>query len=212
MAQSGGESRHRSEAEHRVESAQSSSVTLDSPNVTLLLRQLRSGGFATRNLLAELIYPELRRTAERQFRAERPGHTLQPTALVNEAYLRLVEHDGQTWESRAHFFGAAAEVMRRILIDHARASRADKRGGGQATVALDETIAAASAPSIDVLALDAALTDLAKISPRQSRIVELRYFGGLSVRDTAEALGLNARTVDRDWATAKAWLRRRLQS
>jgi RNA polymerase sigma factor (TIGR02999 family) len=160
----------------------------------------------------ELIYAELRRIAARQFREERPGHTLQPTALVNEAYLRLVAHNGQTWESRAHFFGAAAVIMRRVLIDHARASRADKRGGGQAAVMLDEASQAVNGPSIDLLALDVALTDLARISPRQGRIVELRYFGGLSVPETAEALGLNPRTVDRDWAAAKAWLRRRLHS
>jgi RNA polymerase sigma-70 factor, ECF subfamily len=164
-----------------------------------------------RNQLVELIYPALRRMAVRQFRAERPGHALQATALVHEAYLRLVAHEEQTWEGRSHFFGAAAEIMRRILIDHARAGLADKRGGGQATVPLHETIAAAEGPSIDLLELDLALTELAKISPRQSRIVELRYFGGLSVPEVAEALGVNARTVDRDWAAAKAWLRRRLR-
>jgi RNA polymerase sigma factor (TIGR02999 family) len=190
----------------------SSSVSLtQSANVTLLLRQLRSGDPATRNQLTELIYPALRRIAGRQFRAERTGHTLQPTALVNEAYVRLVAHEEQTWRSRTHFFGAAAEVMRRILIDHARACRAGKRGGGQAMASIEDVTSATEGPSVDLLALDVALAELATISPRQSRIVELRYFGGLSVPETAEALGLNSRTVDRDWAAAKAWLRLRLR-
>ncbi len=159
----------------------------------------------------ELIHAELRRIAGRLFRRERTGHTLQPTALVNEAYVRLVAHDGQTWANRAHFFAAAAEVMRRVLIDHARANRAEKRGGGCATALLDEAHIAVDGPSIDLLALDMALNDLARLSARQARIVELRYFAGLSVPDTAEALGVNPRTVDRDWATARAWLRRRLR-
>jgi RNA polymerase sigma factor (TIGR02999 family) len=186
-------------------------TTSRNPNVTFLLRQLRSGDRAILDQLTELIYPELRRLAARRFQAERTGHTLQPTALVNEAYLRLVAHDGQTWESRAHFFGAAAEIMRRILIDHARGCRAEKRGGGRGSLPLDEAMVVADAPSIDLLALDAALTDLAKLSHRQARIVELRYFAGLSVPETAEVLGLNPRTIDRDWATARAWLRRRLR-
>jgi RNA polymerase sigma factor (TIGR02999 family) len=181
-------------------------------NVTVLLRQLRSGDQATRNLLAEVIYPELRRIAGRQFKGERREHQLQPTALVHEAYLRLAGNHAQNWESRAHFFGAAAASMRRILIDHARARRADKRGGDQAAADVGQAVTMAGAPSIDVLALDLALTELARRSPRQARIVELRYFGGLTVPETAEALGINARTVDRDWATAKAWLRRRLRT
>ena len=181
-------------------------------NVTVLLRQLRSGDESTRNLLADVIYPELRRIAGRQFRRERHEHQLQPTALVHEAYLRLAGNDAQNWESRAHFFGAAAASMRRILIDHARARTAEKRGGGQIAPDISPAIGMAGAPSIDVLALDLALTELARVSPRQARIVELRYFGGLTVPETAEALGINGRTVDRDWATARAWLRRRLRT
>jgi RNA polymerase sigma factor (TIGR02999 family) len=180
-------------------------------SITAMLRQFRSGDAATLNRLTQLIYPELRRIAAQQLRSERPGHLLQPTALVNEAYCRLVAHDDQQWANRVHFFGTAAEIMRRILVDHARANQAKKRGGGQATVPIDETVATTTPPSIDVLALDAALTTLAKVSPRQARIVELRYFAGLSVPEAARALGVNASTVDRDWATAKAWLRRRLR-
>jgi RNA polymerase sigma factor (TIGR02999 family) len=185
---------------------------LASTNVTVLLRQLRSGDQATRDLLAEAIYPELRRIAGHQFRRERREHQLQPTALVHEAYLRLAGNEAQNWESRAHFFGAAAASMRRILIDQARARRAEKRGGDQTARDTGPAIAVEAAPSIDLLALDHALTELAKVSPRQARIVELRYFGGLTVPETAEALGINARTVDRDWATARAWLRRRLRT
>ncbi len=183
-----------------------------SGDITRLLRVLRSGDRGALDRLLELIYPELRKLAARQLRDERRDHTLQPTAVVNEAYLRLVAHDAQTWQNRSHFFGAAATVMRRVLIDHARASRARKRGGGQPSVALDEDVAAADGPSVDVLALDAALTDLEQRSARQARIVELRYFTGLSVPETAEALQVNPRTVDRDWAAARAWLRLRLGS
>jgi RNA polymerase sigma factor (TIGR02999 family) len=180
-------------------------------NVTVLLRQLRSGDADTRNLLAEVIYPELRRIAGRHFKAERRDHLLQPTALVHEAFLRLAANDRQTWENRAHFFGAAAASMRRILIDQARARRAEKRGGDEPAHDPGPALAVEAAPSIDLLELDLALTGLAARSPRQARIVELRYFGGLTVPETAEALGINARTVDRDWATARAWLRRRLR-
>jgi RNA polymerase sigma factor (TIGR02999 family) len=161
--------------------------------------------------LMTLIYPELRRLARRQFRAERSDHLLQPTALVNEAYLRLVSHEAHTWENRSHFYGAAAQLMRRILIDHARAQRARKRNGDYAAIPLEEVAVFSEEPSIDVLALDEALTDLEKLSPRQVRIVELRYFAGSSIPEIAETLGMNARTVDRDWAAARAWLRHRLR-
>jgi RNA polymerase sigma-70 factor (ECF subfamily) len=159
----------------------------------------------------ELVYLELRRIATRQFRRERTSHILQPTALVNEAYLRLAGSDGQTWDNRAHFFAAAAETMRRVLVDHARGNRAQKRGAGRTAVTLDEASLSVNGPSINLLALDEALTELARLSPRQARLVELRYFGGLSVPETAHVLGINPRTVDRDWAAARAWLRRRLQ-
>ena len=180
-------------------------------NVTLLLRELKSGKRAKLGPLLELVYPDLRRLAAQQFRAERPGHVLQPTALVNEAYLRLVSHQDQSWDSRAHFFGAAAQLMRRILIDHARTARARKRGGRDGTVPLDGVDLRGVERPIDLLALDDALKALEQVSPRQVRVVELRYFAGMSVPEVAEALGMDSRTVDRDWATARAWLRRRLQ-
>ena len=160
--------------------------------------------------LMEVVYPELRRLARGLFRAERHGHLLQPTALVNEAYVRLIAHNHHNWHNRVHFFGAAAELMRRILVDHARANQARKRGGGTVTT-LEAAQLVADAPSIEILALDRALNELEQVSPRQVRIVELRYFGGLSVPETAEALGVNPRTVDRDWAAARVWLRRRLR-
>ena len=180
-------------------------------NVTLLLRELKSGKRAKLGQLLELVYPDLRRLAAQQFRAERPGHVLQPTALVNEAYLRLVAHQDQSWDSRAHFFGAAARLMRRILVDHARIARARKRGGRDGTVSLDGVDLRDVQRPIDLLALDSALKALEQVSPRQVRVVELRYFAGMSVPEVAEAIGMDPRTVDRDWATARAWLRRRLQ-
>jgi RNA polymerase sigma factor (TIGR02999 family) len=180
------------------------------PDVTLLLANWSRGDRAALDQLLPLVYAELRRIAARQLRSERADHTLQPTALVNEAYMRLVAHEHHNWRNRAHFFGAAAELMRRILVDHARAAQAAKRGGGQIAQA-DASELVIDSPSIEILALDRALDELARIAPRQARIVELRYFGGLSVPETAEALGLNARTVDRDWAAARVWLRRRLR-
>jgi len=185
----------------------------DSPvqgSVTVLLGRLQAGDRTTLPELVEAVYAELRRVARGLLRTERPGHLLQPTALVNEAYMRLVAHEHHNWRNRAHFFGAAAELMRRILVDHARAAQAAKRGGGQIAQA-DASELVIDSPSIEILALDRALDELARIAPRQARIVELRYFGGLSVPETAEALGLNARTVDRDWAAARVWLRRRLR-
>jgi RNA polymerase sigma-70 factor, ECF subfamily len=180
-------------------------------NVTLLLRQLKSGDRTKFDQLLELVYPNLRRLAGHHFRAEGPGHVLQPTALVNEAYLRLVAHEDQTWESRAHFFGAAARLMRRILIEHARTVQTQKRGGRDVTIPLDGVDVPIMERPIDFLALDDALTALEKVSPRQARIVELRYFAGMSVPEVAEAIGMDPRTVDRDWATARAWLRHRLR-
>jgi RNA polymerase sigma factor (TIGR02999 family) len=178
--------------------------------VTLLLRQLKSGDRSKLDHLLELAYPSLRRLATHQFRAERLGHVLQPTALVNEAYLRIVAHRDQAWDSRAHFFGAVAQLMRRILIEHARNVQALKRGGRDCTISLHDIDVSGSEPSIDFLALDEALTGLERVSPRQARIVEMRYFAGMSVPEVAEALGIDPRTADRDWATARAWLRRRL--
>jgi len=177
--------------------------------VTVLLARLQAGDRSTLGALMEVVYPELRKLARALLRGERRGHLLQPTALVNEAYLRFVGHEDHGWQNRAHFFGAAAQLMRRILVDHARANLARKRGGGGVALTLDAALAA-EMPSIDMLALDRALDDLEKVAPRQARIVELRYLTGLSVPETAEALGMNPRTVDRDWAAARVWLRRRL--
>jgi RNA polymerase sigma factor (TIGR02999 family) len=178
--------------------------------VTLLLRRFRAGDGEAASRLMELIYPELRRIARVQFRNERQDHELQPTALVHEAYLRLVAHEHHTWENRGHFFAAAANVMRRVLIDHARSRNAQKRTGARTPNPLIETLALTQEQSADLLDLDQALTELEELSPRQARVVELRYFSGLSVPEIATALGLNPRSVDRDWATARAWLRARL--
>src|SRR5262245_3476008 len=179
--------------------------------VTVLLRQLGAGDRSALDRLVELIYPELRRLARRHLRDERAGHVLQPTALVNEVYVRLVGHEQHCWANRSHFFGAAARLMRRILVDYARAERAQKRGGGHVLVPLDVAAPVLDGSPVDFVSLDEALDALARVSSRQAQIVELRYFGGLTVAEVAEALQMNARTVDRDWAIARAWLRRRLQ-
>ena len=178
--------------------------------VTLLLRSFQPGDGPATSRLMELIYPQLKRLARSQFRGERRDHDLQPTALVHEAYLRLVAHENHTWESRAHFYAAAANVMRRVLIDHARARAAHKRDGHQLAMTLDPAIALTVQPSVELIDLDEALSELETLSPRQARVVELRYFTGLSVPEVAHTLGLNPRSVDRDWAAARAWLRVRL--
>ena len=183
----------------------------EAKTVTLLLRNFQQGDDARAFRLIELIYPELKKLALTRFRAERGGHLLQPTALVHEAYLRLVEHDDHNWESRAHFYAAAANVMRRILIDCARARNADKREGDRTAISLDEAVTLTGEQSTDLMDLDRALSELEQFSPRQARVVELRYFAGLSVPEVARALGVNARSVDRDWATARAWLRGKMK-
>ena len=181
-------------------------------DVTLLLGRLQRRDRTTPAALMERVYPELRKLARGQLRHERPDHLLQPTALVHEAYVRLVNHRHHHWRNRAHFCGAAARLMRRILVDYARAGQALKRGGDRAQVALDGAEIATDAPSIDMLALDQALTDLERVSPRQARVVKRRYFGGLTVAEAAEALGTHPRMVDRDWSAARVWLRRRLRA
>jgi len=190
----------------------SSSPGASPGEITLLLRRVRPGDPATLNELMDAVYPELRKLARSHLRRERAIHVLQPTALAHEAYIRLVAHKDQCWENRLHFFGAAARAMRRILVDYARAAQAAKRRGDQMTVPWVDDLAMAEGPSIEMLALDAALAELQSVAPRQAEIVELRYFGGLSVPEVAEALRMNARTVDRDWAAARVWLRRRLRS
>jgi RNA polymerase sigma factor (TIGR02999 family) len=159
--------------------------------------------------LIPIVYEELRRLAHHYMRGERLGHTLQTTALVNEAYMRLVQIERIEWNSRGHFFAMAATVMRRVLVDHARERARDKRGGGLVFTTRAEQ-AAVSSPAIDVLALDEALDRLADMDPQQARIVELRYFTGLTIEETAETLGISPATVKRDWTWARAWLYQRL--
>jgi RNA polymerase sigma factor (TIGR02999 family) len=181
-----------------------------SPDVTSLLVAWSEGDDSALAQLVPRVYDELRRIAHRHLRAERPGRTLQTTALVHEAYLRLVDTRRVRWESRAHFLSVAAQAMRRILVDAARARGARKRGGGVAVEALDEAAAVAPQREASLVALDDALTALAEVDPRKSRVVELRYFGGLSVEETAAVLRVSPETVHRDWRVAKAWLLREL--
>jgi RNA polymerase sigma factor (TIGR02999 family) len=180
-------------------------------NVTKLLLDWSEGDERALERLMPIVYADLHRQAARYLRRERVGHTLQTTALIHEAYLRLVNQRRVRWQNRAHFFAVAARLMRRILVDHARARGADKRGGSQVKVPLDEAIAAREERDVDLVALDEALTRLAALDERQERIVELRFFGGLSVEETAEVLSVSAATVKNDWGMAKAWLRHELQ-
>jgi len=159
-----------------------------------------------------LVYDELRRMAHQHMRKERPGHTLQTSALVNEAFVRLVDQSEVQWQNRAHFFGIAAQMMRRILVDHARSRQYAKRGGDARQVSLDEVAVVSEERAANVVALDDALTSLAAIDSRKSQIVELRFFGGLSIEETAEVLAISPGTVMRDWTLAKAWLRREMTS
>jgi RNA polymerase sigma factor (TIGR02999 family) len=173
--------------------------------ISQLLADWANRDAAARDRLVPIVYEELRRLAHHYMRGEREGHTLQTTALVNETYLRLAGIDGLQWRDRAHFFAMAATLMRRVLVDYARQRGRDKRGAGVSVASLDE-LAIASQPAVDVVALDEALERLAAVDPQQGRVVELRFFAGLSVKETAEALGVSAATVKRDWATAKLWL------
>jgi RNA polymerase sigma factor (TIGR02999 family) len=179
--------------------------------VTDLLRAWASGDQAALDELLPLVYDDLRRQARRYMRAQPAGHTLQTTALVHEAYLRLVGQSPVEWNGRAHFFGVAAKVMRSILVDHARARGAAKRGGSARAITLDEAgVIAGPQASVDVLALDEALGRLAELDARKSQLVELRYFGGLGIDEAATVLGISPATVKREWTTARAWLRREL--
>ena len=187
------------------------------PNgVTDLLRAWSSGDNVALEALLPVVYGELRRQARRALQREAVGHTLQPTALVHEAYLRLVDQRNAQWESRSQFFAVAAQVMRRVLVDHARARSAAKRGGGARPITLTDAdpgapvARAGSQRDIDVLALDDALDRLAAIDPRKARLVEVRYFGGLSIPEAAAALGISPATVGREWAVVRLWLRREL--
>jgi len=182
-------------------------MTLPSSHeVTALLLAWRAGDENALERLSPLVYEELHRNAHRYMARERTGHTLQTTALVNEVYLRLVKAQDINWQGRAHFFAVCAQMMRRILTDFARSRRYLKRGGDAAHVPLDELLIPASAPGVDILALDDALTALSGFDQRKGQVVELRFYGGLSVDETAEVLGVSVETVQRDWRLAKVWL------
>ncbi|HXU35864.1 MAG TPA: sigma-70 family RNA polymerase sigma factor [Blastocatellia bacterium] len=186
-------------------------MTPSPKSITELLIEWRDGDETALDQLMPLVYEELRRLARYYMRRERPSHTLQSAALVNEAYLRLVDHKGMRWQNRAHFYAVASQAMRRILVDHARSRQYLKRGGANKMVGLDEAANTVQKQAADVLALDDALNDLSAIDPRKSQIVEMRYFGGMTVEETAEVLGLSPVTVMRDWSTAKAWLLRAIR-
>jgi RNA polymerase sigma factor (TIGR02999 family) len=186
---------------------------MQSPDgITQLLVRWSSGDQAALEKLMPLVYRELRKLAGNYLRRERQQHTLQPTALVNEAYLRLVDQRDAKWQNRAHFYGIAAQLMRRILVDHAREKHAEKRGGSdQQRLSITSAHGLATEPDLDLLALHEALEELKTIDPQQERIVELKFFGGLSIEETAEVMKLGHATVERDWKMARAWLRRKLE-
>jgi RNA polymerase sigma factor (TIGR02999 family) len=179
-------------------------------NVTQLLRAVSSGDRGDLDALLAAIYDDLRRLAASHMHGEHDGHTLQPTALVHEAYLKLIDQHSTDWRDRVHFFAVASTIIRRLLVDHARGRLAQKRGGGRERIPLSEAEPAAPVPDVDLVALDEALTELAEISDRQAKIVELRFFGGLTLEEIAEMLDVGRRTVDREWKVAKAWLYCRL--
>ncbi len=181
-----------------------------STQVTQLLGRWRSGDREALDALVPLVYDELKRIAQRYLRNERHGHTLQSTALVHEAYVRLTNQQLPQWQNRAHFFAVAAQLMRQILVDHARAHRADKRGGGACKLTMKEAEQSPQKVDVDVIALDDALKTLSELDVQQGKVVELKFFGGLSIEETAEVLGVSASTVKRDWITARAWLHREL--
>lgn len=184
-----------------------------SETTTALLALIRAGGASSaeaRERLYPLVYEELRALAERYMRSQRGGHTLQTTALVNEAYIRLVAREEQGWESRSHFMGVAAKAMRSVLIDHARRRGAEKRGGGRRRVPIEGAAILTEDPADDLLAIDEALSRLSEFDEQKGRIVELRFFGGLTNEDTAQAVGVSAATVKREWRFARAWLYKEL--
>lgn len=178
---------------------------------TQLLLSWRNGDKAALDRMTPVLYEELRRLARHFLSAERSDHTLQPTALVHEAYLRLVDQHAVDWQNRAHFLGVAASMMRRILINHARASQAAKREGYTQALALEDALGVFTNPEIDLLELNRALQQLAEIDPQQGRVVELRYFGGLTIEETAEVMGISPATVKREWGTARLWLLQKIE-
>ncbi len=182
------------------------------PDITALLTAWGLGDLDARNRLMALVYEELRQRAEGYLRRERAGHTLQPTALVHEAFLRLTRQERVVWQSRAQFFGIAAQMMRRILVDHARAHKMAKRSGQLTRVSLDDLVAPNPPQEIDVLDLNAALEQLASFDTRKSQVAELRFFGGLSLQETAHVLDISVATVEREWQAGRAWLYSRLKN
>jgi len=178
--------------------------------ITKLLQGWQSGDRAALDALVPVVYEELRHLARCQLRKERPDHTLQSTALVHEAYFRLVGQNLPQWESRTHFFAIAAQLMRQILVDYARRRRASKRGSGVCMLILNDALALPQGKDVDVIAVDDALNALAEIDPRQSRVVELRFFAGLSLEEISEVMGIATATVQRDWTAARAWLHREI--
>ena len=183
---------------------------MTTPEVTELLQEWSAGKKTALDSLRPVVYDELRRLAAIYLHRERPGHTLQATAVVHEAYMRLVDQRSVQWQNRAHFFGIAAQMIRRILVDHARGVRAAKRGGGAVALSLDEALGVSEKRDLEVEALDDALHTLSQVDPQQARVVELRFFTGLSIEETAEVLRISESTVKRDWISAKAWLFREL--
>jgi RNA polymerase sigma factor (TIGR02999 family) len=179
-------------------------------DVTRLLHEWSNGDQRALSQLIEIVYPELHQIAASRLRRERKGHTLQPTALVSEAYLRIAQRAGTPWQGRTHFFAVAAHIVRSVLVDHARARLTAKRGFNPVVVELAESDAGVPPPPVDLLDLDAALTALERLDPQQSRIVELRHFAGLSIEETAEVLRISPSTVKRDWLVAKTWIRRHM--
>lgn len=186
-------------------------MTDPAAQVTQILRDLNAGDAQAADRMLPLIYDELRALAGSFFARQSPGHTLQPTALVHEAYMRLAQAANPNWNGRAHFFAVAAKAMRQILMNHARAQNAAKRGGNWQRMSLDEAVTPPGmSQDLDLLALDDALTELATLAPRQAQVVELRFFAGMSIRETAAALGLGTTTVEDDWTAARTWLGRQL--
>lgn len=178
--------------------------------VTRLLIDWSNGNREAAAGLMPIVYDELRRLARSYLQRERPDHTLQATGLVHEAYLRLVDQKTTTWQNRAHFVGVAAQLMRRILVDHARRHRTEKRGGEWTKVEFNEALSPSATRTLDIIALDDALNDLAQLNPQHSQIVELRFFGGMKTEEVAEVLDVSPRTVQREWRMARAWLRRQI--
>ncbi|MEA1949910.1 MAG: sigma-70 family RNA polymerase sigma factor [Planctomycetota bacterium] len=178
--------------------------------ITGILNEVKQGDRSAWERLLPMVYGELHQIAEKFLRRERSNHTLQPTALVHEAFLKLVDQSSVDWKSRAHFFAISAQAMRRILVDHARGHQAAKRGGGQKRITLDENLIAETGQASNLLLLEDALTKLALLDPRQAKIVELRFFGGLTVAEVAEVLQMSKRSVEREWTMVRSWLRREL--